>query len=167
MFEPKPMKRITSSKALERLNIVLGLRNGEVEWSDKIITEVAREEAYFETVIESLESCTLNLDPENIPRPLHFLASFKKGVPIGLLLTEASEVEDDGSMSRDEWDQWQRATQRALPGEVFVNGWEDSSQASQLGIFEIGDRLRGVGELPFVDGGFEQAIKLVSGFLHA
>lgn len=30
-----------------------------------------------------------------------------------------------------------------------------------LWIFEIGDRLRGVGELPFVDGGFEGAIKVV------
>ena len=48
-----------------------------------------------------------------------------------------------------------------LETKSFVKGWEDGSQADQLGIFEVGDRLRGVGELPFVDGGFEQAINLV------
>ena len=165
MFEQDPMNRISSSKALDQMNKIVGLKNGEIEWSDSVITEVAQEEAYFETVIESFESCEVNLGDlgeENMPRPLHFLASFKKGSPVGLLLAEASEVENDGSMNSEEWEKWQRATQRALPGEVFVKGWEECSQASQLGIFEVGDRLRGVGELPFVDGGFEQAVNLVS-----
>ncbi|KAL7532864.1 hypothetical protein ACHAXR_008256 [Thalassiosira sp. AJA248-18] len=159
MFEKNPMKRITSSQALKRLNKIMGLQNGEIEWSDDIILEVAHEESYFETVVESFERCAVDLE---MPRPLHFLASFKKGSPMGFFLAEASEVENDGSMSSGEWDQWQRATQRALPGEVFVKGWEDGSQADQLGLFQIGDRLRGVGELPFVDGGFEQAIKLIN-----
>lgn len=163
MFEPDPTKRISSTKALELLKKIIGLRNGDFEWSDKLISDVAREEAFFETVIESFESCKLNLAPENMPRPLHFLASFKKGKPVGLLLAEASEVENDGSMSSEVWDQWQRATQHALPGEVFVKGWDVGSQADQIGIFEIGDRLRGVGELPFNDGGFEKAVDLVRG----
>jgi hypothetical protein len=161
MLDPNPVKRISSSQALQRLKQITGLRNGEIEWSDSAIMEVASDEAYFETVIESLESCTLNLGPENMPRPLHFLASFKKGSPVGLVLAEASEVVDDDTMSTGDWERWQRATQSAFPGEVFVKGWDASSQAGLLGIFEIGDRLRGVGELPFVDGGFEQAIKLV------
>lgn len=162
MFQPNPMMRISSSKALDQLRKILGLRNGDIEWSESDIAIMAREEAYFETVIESMESCSFSLGPENMPRPLHFLASFKKGVPMGLMLAEVSEVDNDGSMSSIEWEQWQRATERALPGEVYVRGWDEFSQAGQLGIFEIGDRLRGIGELPFVDGGFEQAINLVS-----
>jgi hypothetical protein len=136
------------------------VRNGEIAWNESL----ANDEAYFETVIDSLESCPLALGIENMPRPLHFLASFKKGSPVGLMLAEASEVVDDGTMSSDEWALWQRATQHAFPGEVFVKGWDVSSQAGLLGIFEIGDRLRGVGELPFVDGGFQQAIELVRGW---
>ena len=165
MFEKDPIKRITPSEALERLNQIIGLRNGEIEWSDSIIMEVARNESYFETVVESFENCQVNLAEEllqNMPRPLHFLASFEKGTPVGLMLAEASEVENDDSMSSDDWDKCQRAIQHALPGEVFVRGTEDGDQADQLGIFEIGDRLRGVEELPFVDSGFEQAINLVS-----
>ena len=162
MFQPNPMMRISSSKALDQLRKILGLRNGDIEWSESDIAKMAREEAYFETVIESMESCSFSLGPENMPRPLHFLASFKKGVPMGLMLAEVSEVDNDGSMSSIEWEQWQRATERALPGEVYVRGWDEFSQAGQLGIFEIGDRLRGTGELPFVDGGFEKAINLVS-----
>ena len=162
MFEQDPIKRITSTKALDKLEKIIGLRNGEVEWSDDLINEVAQEEAYFETVMEAFGSCQVSyLGMENMPRPLAFLASFKKGSPVGLLLAEASEVENDGTMNEADWEKWQRGTENAISGEVFVKGWEDGSQADQLGIFEVGDRLRGVGELPFVDGGFEQAINLV------
>jgi hypothetical protein len=162
MFQPNPMMRVSSSKALDQLRMIIGVRKGDVEWSESDIAKVAREESYFETVIESLESCSFSIGIENMPRPLHFLATFKKGAPIGLMLAEASEVENDGSMSSNEWEQWKRATERALPGEVFVRGWDELSQAGQLGIFEVGDRLRGIGELPFVDGGFEQAITLIN-----
>ena len=160
MLAPDPVRRISASTALERLRAAMGT-NEEVARDAALAEEVAREEAYFETVLESLESCPVVLDPENAPRPLHFLASFMKGTPVGLQLAEASEVEDDGSMGDDDWERWQQATQYAYPGEVFVRGWEGDSQASRVGIFEVGDRLRGVGELPFVGGGFEQAIKLV------
>jgi len=116
MLAKDPVKRISSSQALERLKQIAGLRNGEIEWSDSLVAEVAREEVYLETVVESLESCTLNLGLENMPRPLHFLASFKKGSPVGLMLAEASEVVDDGTISSGEWERWQRATQSAFPG---------------------------------------------------
>ncbi|KAL7547760.1 hypothetical protein ACHAWF_011038 [Thalassiosira exigua] len=166
MFEPDPTKRITSSRALERFDRIVGLHNGEIEWSDSMISDVAKEESYFETVIESFDGCSFHygLDGEvgaNMPRALHFIASFRRGTPIGLALAEASEVEDDGCMSPEERDHWVRATRNALPGEVFVRGLEPGGQAEELGIFEVGDRLRGIGELPFVDGGFEQAIKLI------
>jgi hypothetical protein len=157
MLAKDPTKRISSSRALALFGQISGVRKGEMEWNESL----ASDEAYFETVIDSLEGCPLTWGLENMPRPLHFLASFKKGSPVGLMLAEASEVVDDGTMSSDEWERWQRATQRAFPGEVFVKGWDVSSQAGLLGIFEVGDRLRGVGELPFVDGGFQQAIELV------
>jgi len=166
MLQKDPTKRISSTQALKQLKQIIALRfGGEIDDRDDsmVMEEIASDEEYFGTVIESLDSCTLpNLSPENMPRPLHFLASFKKGFPVGLILAEASEVVDDGTLINGEWDQWQRATQYFIPGEVFVKGWDTSSQAGLLGIFEIGDRLRGVGELPFVDGGFEQAIKLIN-----
>ena len=167
MFERNPGRRITASDALDKLDKILKLKNAEVEWDDDTIVQVAQDEAYFEEVIANFEAgCGFTFDDEitadqaNIPRPLHFLASFKKRVPVGLFLSEASEAQQD-DMNADDWTKWQQATEGSLPGEVFVKGWEDCSQADDLGIFEIGDRLRGVGELPFVDGGFEQAIKLV------
>ena len=167
MFEPNPVRRITASDALDKLEKILQLKNAEIDWDDDTIVQVAQEEAYFEEVIANFEAgCGFTFDDEitadqaNIPRPLHFLASFKKRVPVGLFLSEASEVQQD-DMNAEEWTKWQQATEASLPGEVFVKGWDDCSQADDLGLFEIGDRLRGVGELPFVDGGFEQAIKLV------
>ena len=161
MFEVDPNKRITSYDAVEKLEKIMGLKVGDVEWSQSLIKEVAQNEEYFESVIESFESCSFDLTG-SMPRPLAFLASFEKRRPVGLLLSEASEVENDSSMSTDQWEKWQRGTEMALPGEVFVRGWEDGSQAEQLGIFEVGDRLRGVGELPFVDQGFDQAVNLIS-----
>lgn len=133
-----------------------------------IIIKVAQEEAYFETVIDSYERCDINYDAldgalKEMPRPLHFLASFKSNQPVGLILSEASNSDEkDDDMSEADWKKWKTATKNSYPGEVFVKGWASGGQADCLGIFEIGDRLRGVGELPFVDGGFGGAIKLVS-----
>jgi hypothetical protein len=121
---------------------------------------VAKEESYFETVIDSYERCDINYDTidgdrREMPRPLHFLASFKSNIPVGLILSEASiSDEKDADMSEDDWVKWKEATQNSLSGEVFVKGWASGGQADCLGIFEVGDRLRGVGELPFVDGEF-------------
>jgi hypothetical protein len=129
--------------------------------SDPIIVKVATEEAYFETVIDSFERCPVDLaafdaSGKAMPRPLHFLASFNSNSPMGLIFSEAAADEvNDEDLSDKQWEQWKRATEHALPGEVFIKGWAIGGQADQLGIFEIGDRLRGVGELPFVDGGFD------------
>lgn len=130
---------------------------------------MAKEEAYFETVIDSFERCDINYDSlggrdaKEMPRPLHFVASFKSNKPVGLVLSEVSDSDenDDGSMNDENWNKWKAATKNSYPGEVFVKGWSSGGQADCLGIFEIGDRLRGVGELPFVDGGFDGAVKLI------
>jgi serine/threonine protein phosphatase PrpC len=56
---------------------------------------------------------------------------------------------------------WKEATKDALPGEVFVREIVPKSQADALGILEIGDRLSAIGELPFIDGGFEKAVEML------
>jgi len=169
MFQRDPLTRISSSMALERLLETLALRSGEIGWSEVTIARVAREESYFETVIDSFDKCTVSYGDVQVqddprPRPLHFLASFKVGFPAGLVLAEASDgdIDDDDDMSDEAKGKWKEATKFAFPGEVFVKGWNTNGQADKLGIFEVGDRLRGVGELPFTNGGFIAAVDLVS-----
>jgi hypothetical protein len=58
--------------------------------------------------------------------------------------------------------QWKRAVEDAGPGEVFVQEIAEGGQAEDMGIFEIGDQLQGVGELPVSQGGFERVVKMVS-----
>lgn len=168
MLQPDPLNRISSAMALARLSEILALRSGEMDWSDETIALVAREESYFESVIDSFEKCTVSYgggQDDSRPRPLHFLASFRAGVPAGLVLAEASGDNniEDGDMSDEAKEKWKEATKFAFPGEVFVRGWNTNGQADKLGIFEVGDRLRGVGELPFTNAGFEAAVDLVSG----
>lgn len=169
MLQPDPLNRISSSMALERISEILALRSGEMDWSDEIIARVAREESYFETVIDSFEKCRVSygdgkVQDDSRPRPLHFLASFKAGFPAGLVLAEATDdIDEESGMSDEAKQKWKEATKYAYPGEVFVKGWNTNGQADKLGIFEVGDRLRGVGELPFTNAGFEAAVDLVSG----
>jgi hypothetical protein len=170
MLQPDPLNRISSAMALERLVEILALRSGEIDWSDETIALVAREEAFFESVIDSFGTCTVNYgdgQDDSRPRPLHFLASFRAGLPPGLVLAEASDDNNDeySDMSDEAKAKWKEATKVAFPGEVFVRGWNANGQADKLGIFEVGDRLRGVGELPFTNAGFEAAVDLVSGSL--
>ena len=141
-----------------------------MDWSDENIALIAREESYFESVIESFGKGTISYgdgqDDDSRPRPLHFLASFMAGVPPGLVLAEASgdNIFEDSDMSDEAKEKWKEATKFAFPGEVFVRGWNVNGQADKLGIFEVGDRLRGVGELPFTNAGLEAALDLVSGY---
>ena len=167
MLQPDPLNRISSAMALESLNEILALRSVEIDWSDETIAFVAREESYFESVIDSFGKGAINYgdgQDDGRPRPLHFLASFKAGVPSGLVLAEASgdNIAEDSDMSEEAKRKWKEATKFAFPGEVFVRGWNASGQADKLGMFEVGDRLRGVGELPFSNAGLEAALDLVS-----
>lgn len=168
MLQPNPMNRISSAMAFESLREVLALKTGEMKWSDETIARVAREESYLETVIDSFDKCAISYgdgQDDNIPRPLHFLASFTAGMPVGLVLSEASgdDIDDNIDMSEEAKRKWKEATKFAFPGEVFVKGWSKNGQADKLGVFEVGDRLRGVGELPFTNAGFEAAVDLVRG----
>eukprot|EP00984_Skeletonema_dohrnii_P035874 scaffold36193_cov216-Skeletonema_dohrnii-CCMP3373.AAC.3 len=98
MLQPDPLNRISSALALERLVEILALRSGEMDWSDETIALVAREEVFFESVIDSFGTCTINYgdgQDDSRPRPLHFLASFRAGLPPGLVLAEASDDNND------------------------------------------------------------------------
>jgi serine/threonine protein phosphatase PrpC len=101
-------------------------------------------------------------------RPLHFVATFAKGESLGLVLSEAIQIDDADKEEEkgEEWDvasktKWQQATSDALPGEVFVKGIVSGGQAEEMNVFEIGDRLQGVGELVVGQGGFETVVAML------
>ena len=99
----------------------------------------------------------------SISRPLHFVASFNRNTPLGLVLSEVNDDDDDEEEEMDEESHrlWLEATKDAVPGQVFVKGVVPGSQAEDFGIFEIGDQLQGVGELPVAERGFETVIELL------
>ena len=72
-----------------------------------------------------------------------------------------SDAELLEGMSKQDRLQWQAIQASALPGQVFVQGVVPGSQADQMAILQVGDRLQGVGELPLAEGGFEKALKLI------
>jgi len=96
-----------------------------------------------------------------VPRPLHFIATFERGESLGLILSEV-EIDEDEEDDNDDDDEgfitsnedWERSTQGAQKGEVFVRKIVKGGQADKIGIIEIGDRLVGVQEFPFFNGGF-------------
>ena len=77
-----------------------------------------------------------------------------------MLLAE-SDADVLDNMSGSDIMKWREVQQNRLPGQVFVQGVVPNSQADEIGIFEVGDRLQGVGELPLREGGFEKAVKLI------
>ena len=69
-----------------------------------------------------------------LSRPLHYVATFSRQKPLGLVLSEADEEDEPF---------WKEATKNAELGEVFVKEIVPDGQADKLGIFEIGDQLQG------------------------
>jgi hypothetical protein len=137
-----------------------------VEFNDGVyIREVlqSRQEAYC--IIPSDEALPSDLVTQ---RPLHYVATFARSPSLGLVLAEADsewttstddEVEMDDESGKKAWDV---GAKNSIPGEVFVRDIVPNGQADLMGIFQIGDRLQGVGELPINYGGFERAVELVS-----
>jgi hypothetical protein len=163
MLQPNPSERLSSTDALIRWNKI---RTNALQKSTTttVLSDDDRNERidpdlfdgpYLLDVLESLETC-------EIPtiRPLHFVTSFDRSTSLGLYLAEADGV-DISSMDETIQEQWQRATADAGSGEVFVQDIIPGGQADKMGIFAIGDRLQGVGELPLAGGGFERATELV------
>jgi hypothetical protein len=132
-----PAKRPNAKQSIERLeNILKG--------------EGPEDSPFFTMVLESLELCLI----PTISRPLHYVATFSRKQSLGLVLSETDDDEKNP--------EWVEATKFAQSGEVFVKDVVKGSQADELGIFEVGDQLQGIGDLPFVSGGFEKALEMVS-----
>jgi serine/threonine protein phosphatase PrpC/serine/threonine protein kinase len=145
MLAVDPRNRITAADALRQFSEI---RLGKV---DK-----ANDGEFLLSVLESCDSC-----PIPTVRLLQFVATFKRSEPLGLILAEAEANDDDDSLDPVSFQAWKRATLDAAPGEVFVKGIVNGGQADEKKIFEMGDRLQGVGELPLKGGGFEEAVSML------
>jgi serine/threonine protein kinase len=137
MLRRDPEQRVSSQEALRRWQF---LQSSEVT-----------DGPFFESVVALMDQC--EVAPPTVQRPLHFVATFRRNMPLGLVLSEA-----DTEMNTPEWIE---ATADAERGEVFVQSILSDSQADQMGIFEVGDRLQGVGELPLMNMGFNRVVEMV------
>lgn len=159
---------------------------------------------FFESVLNSLEICDISYDDDDLnvnedvvtttttttentattkkparmihtpPRPLHFMKTFQKDKPLGLILSEATTNDNDDELEEEldgdqtSYDLWKKATQNAREGEVFVKGFVEGGQAQQIqqaydrNRIEIGDKLSGIGEVPFLNQGFEKAVQMIT-----
>jgi len=154
MLKENPKIRVNSSIALSVVDDILAgdtIKN----------TQSARKEndgAYFDLVLEQFDICTLpededSVDPGVDPRPLHFVASFDRKESIGLILSEVDAIEEDPDYEHEE--KWTAATAGWRPGDVFIRDIVEDGQAEGIGIFDIGDRIAAVGEIPCDGSGFE------------
>jgi serine/threonine protein phosphatase PrpC/serine/threonine protein kinase len=149
MFQRDPERRPSSAGALKELEKILA---GE--------STLARDGPFFESVISMMETCLIPDDSiylaSTLPlRPLHFVATFRRDLPLGLLLAEPDQ-EFNGDPENLE--KWKEAIENAQPGSVYVQGVVEGSQAQTMDIFEVGDQLQGVGDLPLANSGFEAVI---------
>ena len=160
MLLSDPRDRISSKDALQAWKTL----KGEAEAGKSVGEHAKLDGRYLADVLESFDLCSIvdDLMPDDAPvaRPLHYVATFRRGEPLGLLLAE-SDADVLDNMSGSDIMKWREVQQNRLPGQVFVQGVVPNSQADEIGIFEVGDRLQGVGELPLREGGFEKAVKLI------
>lgn len=144
MLHQDPVFRLSSQDALNQWHRVK---------DRQVLRDV--DGSYLMEVLESLDLCII---PPS--RPLHFVATFDRNEPLGLLLaesdTDSSKIENIVDAER-----WTQIKEDAISGEVYVQGIIHDGQAESMGIFEVGDRLQGVGELPLAEGGFQRAINML------
>lgn len=139
MLRGNPELRVSSQSALLR-------------WQS-LKTEKASDGPFFDSVVALMEECEVDAVPATVQRPLHFVATFRRHVPLGLTLSEVDEECDDPK--------WVEATKDAQPGDVFIQSVTSGSQADTMGIFEVGDRLQGIGDLPLSRKGFERVLAML------
>eukprot|EP00532_Pseudo-nitzschia_australis_P005703 CAMPEP_0168166416 /NCGR_PEP_ID=MMETSP0139_2-20121125/2014_1 /TAXON_ID=44445 /ORGANISM="Pseudo-nitzschia australis, Strain 10249 10 AB" /LENGTH=881 /DNA_ID=CAMNT_0008083609 /DNA_START=52 /DNA_END=2697 /DNA_ORIENTATION=- len=152
LLAKEPENRPSTRRAIMRWRDIQTLQKEERDESDTDI-----DHSYFGMVVEALETCEI----PSISQPLHFVATFSRSKSLGLILSEKDGDEGEENEAEESLPIWKEATKDAFPGAVFVKGIVPDSQADELGIFEIGDRLSGIGELPFIDGGFERAVGML------
>jgi serine/threonine protein kinase len=172
LLQKRPDRRIRSADALRELQTIQQLQ----------VIDPSVDGAFLRDVLDSMETCEVeglvdepviltSLQSSTSPpksRSLHYVATFLRSRPLGLILSEAEGVDEDEidlDMSIEDSVRWMHAATTALPGEVFVKGLVEGGQAEEMGVFEVGDRLQGVGELPVGRGGFEKAVNMVSELL--
>ena len=158
MLLADPRDRLTSKDALnEWKKIMRRIETGTVG------NHYELDSHYLADVLESLDLCTLaDMEAMAYPesRPLHYVATFRRGVPLGLMLAE-SDTDPPDDMKEEDRARWKTIQKEGAPGQVFVQGVVPGSQADEIGIFQVGDQLQGVGELPLGEGGFEKALELI------
>ena len=67
------------------------------------------------------------------------MATFKRSLSLGLVLSEAGgDIEDEEDERGAAAEEWERATENAHPGEVFVKEVAKGGQADEMQIFEVG-----------------------------
>ena len=182
MLNSNPERRLSTGSALKQVeSIMTSYREG---------TTVDIEEAdgkFFGGVVAALDQCelpdsgssigvvpreeeipTTRTEPSTteraliIPRPLHYVATFDRSDSLGLLLSEVdTNGEYDDDLNAEETAAWIEATKNAMPGEVYVRGVVEGGQAEKIGVFEVGDRLMGVGEFPFIAEGFNVVVEML------
>mmetsp|Transcript_21889 Transcript_21889/g.62792 ORF Transcript_21889/g.62792 Transcript_21889/m.62792 type:complete len:982 (+) Transcript_21889:123-3068(+) len=182
MLHPKPERRLSTGSALKQVeNIMASYREGKAVDIEKV------DGKYFAGVVLSFDQCelpdsgssigvvppeeeilTAKAEPSSIeralviPRPLHYVATFDRSDSLGLLLSEVdTSGEDDDDLNEEDTAAWNEATKNALPGEVYVRGVVGGGQAETIGVFEVGDRLMGVGEFPFIAEGFNVVVEML------
>eukprot|EP00980_Cylindrotheca_fusiformis_P007760 scaffold1648_cov115-Cylindrotheca_fusiformis.AAC.15 len=137
MLAKRPYNRPTAKQATERLQ--------------KILKGEGPEDCpFFTMVIESMDTCPMPV----MSQPLHYVATFSRDLPLGLLLSERDEEDDNP--------EWAEATKFAQDGQVFIKEIIPGGQAAELGdVCQVGDQLVGIGELLFPGGGFEMAVEML------
>lgn len=165
MLHPDPERRLSTSDALARVNAVFAA----VETNTDVGNEV--DGKFFAGILESFESCELPDDGTAIgvaemalvmPYPLHYVATFSRSKSLGLILSEVdAEGKYEDELSEEDDKLWRYATTNAQLGEVYIRGVVEGSQADTMGIFDVGDRVMGIGELPFVAEGFDTVVEML------
>jgi hypothetical protein len=161
MLQEKPTRRISAAAALKTAREILA--QDELDISKT--TRKEKDGSYFHFVIEEMDMCKLPTDsnPEDtssqldsgFDRQLHFVASFDRSAPLGLILAENDADQD----LDDEYEYnqiWSEATRSGKPGDLFIREIVKEGQADLMGIFEIGDRVAGIDQFEF--HGFDQFV---------
>eukprot|EP00985_Skeletonema_marinoi_P028189 scaffold24278_cov150-Skeletonema_marinoi.AAC.3 len=179
MLHHDPERRLSTSDALGKVNAVLA----SVEADDSTIVGNEVDGDFFVGLLESFDLCGLPDDGTSIgvpmeegeteassvaelalvtPYPLHYIATFSRSKSLGLIL---SEVDPDGKYEDELGEEddkiWKDSTSNAQPGEVYIRGVVEGSQADMMDIFEVGDRVMGVGEFPFFAEGFDTVVEML------
>jgi serine/threonine protein phosphatase PrpC/serine/threonine protein kinase len=160
MLQKDPRDRTSSKVTLQKWRELVQ----QAETGSSAGAHATMDGDFLAEVLESLDLCFISDTDDDgafpIVRPLHYVATFRRSQPLGLMLAE-SDADPTETMTENDLQMWQSIQEEDLSGRVYVQGVVPGSQADELGIFEVGDCLQGVGELPVAEGGFERALELL------